>query len=232
MKFGPKVTTIGDKMFDGCTSLARFVAVGAGEQETQDALPASVDYIGDSAFRAIAIANLTLPDGAENPLTIVSGGSSGTFEGCVNLKNLVLPEGTTVVGYRMFYGCTALEWVKLPNTITTIKMGAFEQCTNLKFVNMSEDITDWGSAFSGTPNLHVFIPKGCAKFNSTNIWKDEGEARCMYFEDSEYAVLSSRGLWWHVKTDHTDFKCGATLAEALKASGATDFPGYSDIVKD
>ncbi len=233
VKFGSKVTTIGEKMFEGCTSLAHFVAVADGDAETQDALPESVDYIGAAAFKGTAIEKLTLPGSAEKPLTIVHNGNDGTFEGCAKLKNMVVPEGTTELPYKMFYGCTALEWVKLPDTIIKVNGNVFYNCASLKFVNLPGSIAEFSSSFLGkTPNLHVFVAKGIAKFGTGIFWTNEEGNRHIYFEDDEYTVLSTRGLTWHAKTDHSDFTCGATLAQALEASGATDFPEYNEIVTD
>lgn len=75
------------------------------------------------------------------------------------IKNLVVGEGITTIGYSNFYGCTALISVKLPSTLTTIKgstagYGAFRECTSLESITFPSSLkTIETRAFEGCSAL-------------------------------------------------------------------------------
>lgn len=70
-------------------------------------------------------------------------GSTGVFEGCTNLKNVMIPNSCQSMGTNVFRGCTALESVefKEPSDYVrrgplTICSGAFENCSALREISL------------------------------------------------------------------------------------------------
>ena len=58
------------------------------------------------------------------------------FEGCKNLKNIIIPESVTEIGDWAFAGCKSLESIIIPDGVTKIGIGAFHGCTSLKKVSL------------------------------------------------------------------------------------------------
>ncbi len=235
VKFGTHITVIGDAWFKGLASLTKVVAVAADGKETENKLPDQITTIGGGAFNGTGITTITLPSG----LTTIRGGNNGgAFADCANLKNLTLPDSLTETPASMCTNDPALEWVKLGENVATIGSYAFQNCASLKFVNLPERVsTQVYSLFNAnTPNIHVFVPRTWVSFSAGKWWYPT-ETNHIYFGASKYETFATRGLAWIQGTsdgamDLSGVSFDATYAQALKASGATDFPGYSDIVKD
>lgn len=95
------------------------------------------------------------------------------FEGCKNLKKIIVQEGVNFLGresfkdckklesielydgfssiYKgMFMNCTSLEEVVLPDSVRYIETDAFKGCTKLKSIKMSDGVLIVGGAFDDT----------------------------------------------------------------------------------
>ena len=111
--FGPQVTTIGDHMFDGSTSLnqilfeegSRLTTIGKGafkniEANFAFAMPNTVVTLGDQAFQNSGITELQLSD----HLTTIG---EYAFEECDALFSLTIPASVTKIGHYAFTNCYA-----------------------------------------------------------------------------------------------------------------------------
>lgn len=56
----------------------------------------------------------------------------GAFWGCLNLTNLVFPNGITTLGVQCFYGCSNLTSVTLSSSMTNINAQCFQNCRKLE----------------------------------------------------------------------------------------------------
>ena len=75
------------------------------------------------------------------------------------LKNVVIPEGVTSLGYA-FTECSTIESVTIPKSMTKIDKWAFKDCSNLRAVNMHDDITKIGEeAFTGNVIEEIQLPE-------------------------------------------------------------------------
>jgi hypothetical protein len=72
------------------------------------------------------------------------------FVDCVNLETITIPNGITIIPFRMFEGCKNLTTVNLPNTITKIQWSAFKDCKNLTTINIPSGCNVDDTAFEGT----------------------------------------------------------------------------------
>ena len=66
---------------------------------------------------------------------------AGSFESCVNLKSITIPDGVKRIGIQAFRDCTALESITLPDSIETISNKVFSGCTALKSVKIPAKLT-------------------------------------------------------------------------------------------
>ena len=165
--FPNSVTSIGGRAFDGCSNL------------TSITMPASVitfDENDGNAFgqsnniEAVYISDLTAWLGtsfpqANNPLR--SGAK--LYLNNVEVKDLVIPEGTTAILKAAFEGCESLTSVTIPSSVTRIDGWAFASNTNLATVTIAEGVTSIGdNAFRSCGSLtSITIPESV-----TNIVRD------------------------------------------------------------
>ena len=87
------------------------------------------------------------------------------FGGCESLKEIVIPESLTSIGWDAFRHCDALTDVVFPKSLQKIDFGAFEECKSLKTVTFSTGLkTIHESAFEsrfdekGTQLQAIYVP--------------------------------------------------------------------------
>lgn len=87
---------------------------------------------------------------------------AGSFENCVNLKTITIPDGVKTIGYGAFYQCTALASVVLPDSIESISNKVFCGCSALQSVAIPAKVTSLGvSLFENCASLQsVTLPQG------------------------------------------------------------------------
>lgn len=191
---GDGVTSIGDRVFDGCYSLESVTIGNAvtsiGELAFKDcknlesvSIGGSVKSIGPFAFyrcvglKTAVIGNSVMSIGNSafyqcSDLTSVTIGNSVTkidkytFEDCDNLKNVTLGNSIYGIAAGAFYDCDNLESIILPDSVQIIADKAFSDCISLSSVNIPETVTDIGEkAFYNCPSLkNVTVPD-----SATNI---------------------------------------------------------------
>ena len=125
------VTSIGDRAFSFCSSLAEVV------------IPNSVTRIGDSAFESCSsLAEVVIP----NSVTRIG---DSAFESCSSLAEVIIPDSITGIGDHTFSLCKSLAEVIIPNSVTNIGKGAFQLCSSLAEVVIPNSVTRIGDyAFS------------------------------------------------------------------------------------
>lgn len=160
MKFNKEITTIGEHLFDACTTL------------TSVRLPKSVTRIGMYAFTGTSISHINLP----TTITDIDAGAFSwctqltqvvlspriteikinTFADCHNLAHITIPNGVTTIGQWAFKDCHYLSSVTLPNSITSIGLQAFQYCYTLNSISNLQNIAlangvFWGCGFTKLP---------------------------------------------------------------------------------
>lgn len=126
----------------------------------ENKLPEMLVAIGDSAFEdCYAVTAISLPDNCTigkraffhcmnlAELNIGSGITvlpEGCFFGCVQLKQLTVPEGVVTIDKNAFFGCVYIETLSLPESLTKIADNAFDCCIALKNITVKGDCaTKW-----------------------------------------------------------------------------------------
>lgn len=133
IKLSGSVTSVGDKVFNGCTSLQN-IEVDESNQHYK-----SID------------GNLYTKDG-QILMYYVEGKQDTSF---------IIPDSVTSMRIGVFMGCTSLTSVTIPNSLTSISDRAFMDCSSLKSINIPSSVTSIGaSAFDGCYSLEkIVIPR-------------------------------------------------------------------------
>ena len=90
---------------------------------------------------------------------------SGAFNGCTNLKTVIVPEGVETIADEAFKGCTELLTVSLPDGLTKIGSLAFQSASKLFAIRLPETLTEIESfAFRYCSSLRsVVLPANIQK---------------------------------------------------------------------
>ena len=173
---GSCTTSLGKKVFDGCSRLTGVTipstVTSIGEQAFSSChnlssitIPDSVTSIGIYAFLGCDGITSAGPNGSGASLTIPSGLtiiSQGCFQGCDNLTSVNIPNGVTYISYYAFQDCPSLSSVTIPNSVTSILPRSFANCTSLVRLDIPDSVTSIESGVcSGCTSLSsVTMPSG------------------------------------------------------------------------
>lgn len=94
----------------------------------------------------------------------------GAFNGCVNLENVRFSDSVKRVDGGAFYGCPKLNKVSLPEGLTTIGRNAFTDCTGLKAIYIPGSVTSVGSqAFMNTGLTDIYFGGRTEEWEALNV---------------------------------------------------------------
>ena len=154
------VTSIGNKSFYGCSKVAGLV------------IPNAVATIGTNAFYSCSsLTSLTVPN------SVFSLGDSAFYE-CGSLTNVTIGTNVAGIGNSAFYGCSRLTRVGIPNSVTNIGTNAFYLCSSLTNVIIGNEVATIGNdAFYHCSSLAVvFFDGNPPAANSTVFTSDPATA--------------------------------------------------------
>ena len=145
------VTSIGNYVFKGCTSLESIT------------IPATATSLGTYVFNGCtSLESITLP-------SAVTSIGSNAFEGCTSLETVTINSDLTSIPASLFKGCTSLSSVNIPSTVTTINGSAFYNCSSLTSINIPSGVTSiLSQAFYGCTSLAnvSYNATSCGDFSS------------------------------------------------------------------
>ena len=195
---GCKVTSIGGRAFDGCSSL------------TSINIPSSVTSIGRWAFYdCSALTSINIPSSVTSiepasfsgcssltAFTVDANNPNYCADGCMlfnkekttlicasgSQKTYNIPSSVTSIGEYAFDGCRSLTSINIPSSVTSIGEYAFDDCSSLPSINIPYSVTSIGGmAFAYCSSLtSINIPssmtsiewstfEGCSSLTSINI---------------------------------------------------------------
>ena len=183
------VTSIGNFAFDGCKRLSSIdlpnsvTSIGdysfaLCEGLTSIEIPNSVANIGLDAFiGCTSLASVSVQSG--NQYYDSRNNCNAIIEGStliLGIKNTIIPNSVSCIGYRAFFGCTGLTCILIPNSVTSIEYSAFSGCTSLTSIEIPKSVTNIGDlAFRGCIGLTSIVVDvinppvlGTFAFDSTN----------------------------------------------------------------
>lgn len=157
---------------------------------------ATVTYRGgySSAYSSEYKGNITVPEtiiynDKEYTVTTVD---AGTFQGCTELKSIILPNTIKVIGESAFSGCTSLESVVLPDSIDIINKELFYNCSKLPSIKIPEKIDSIApSAFENCSTLSSLIIPSNVKTISNSCFYGCKNLETVILPDSIYLIGTS-----------------------------------------
>ncbi|MBQ8836837.1 MAG: leucine-rich repeat protein [Clostridia bacterium] len=184
------VTSIGDRAFSGCSTLASIVipegvtsigrcAFSDCNKLTSIVIPEGVTSIGDFAFSdCSSLANIVIPE------SVTSIGNRA-FSRCEKLAeengfvivrdtlynyygkelHVAIPIGVASIGDFAFNDCRSITSIVIPESVTSIGDLVFSDCRSLTSIVISDGVTSIGeSAFSSCESLtSIAIPKSVTR---------------------------------------------------------------------
>ena len=133
------LTSIGNSVFSGCTSLTSIV------------IPNSVISIGNYAFQACT--SLT---SIEIPSSLTSIGNYA-FINCISLTSIEIPNSVTLIGNYAFSSCGSLISIEIPSSVSSVGTNPFIGCTDLEQIVVASD------------NIYYDSRENCNAIIRTNI---------------------------------------------------------------
>lgn len=172
------LTTLGNSVFDSCTSLTgislpnsvtaigQFCFRNCSALATAD-LSDELETIGVSAFFQSAITSLDIPEG------VVDIPESMCYR-CTSLGSLSLPDSLKTISKTAFFGCSSLDTeLALPDGLLVLDQSAFNSCSSLSEVSIPGTVTTIGNtAFTGCTGItDVSFGSGFAATLGTNCFQ-------------------------------------------------------------
>lgn len=180
------LTSIGRCAFQSCDSLAtidlsRITSIGEHAFDSCHALTAvdisSVTSIDSFAFRNCGLQSITIPE----TLTVVP---DRAFPSCTSLREVILHDRITKIGYNTFRGCSQLTSVQFPKSLKEVDDLAFEGCTNLADIPLNEGLEIIGrSAFNGCTALKTLVIP-----DSVKTIEDDAFASCYNLQSIHFGA--------------------------------------------
>lgn len=208
------VQTIAAGAFNNCSSLTGTILI-----------PATVTQIGDYAFYActsidgfevesgnsrFAAENALLYSYARDSLLICPTSKSGvlyipnnvtyigysSFEGCINLIELILAKSVTTIDNYAFYSCIGLTRIRLTANLRTIGTAAFYNCTSLQKIETESSIPQAIEYYTfdqvDKNNCVLYVPIGSiANYQNASYWADFKNIIQKNFDDTAINDLTS-----------------------------------------
>lgn len=122
------------------------------------------------------------------------------FYQCRSLKNVVIPEGVTSIGYQAFMDCDNLTSITIPRTVRSIGHFALSYCDSLSEVHFLDGITSIGEeVLQMNPNLtNIMIPASVTSIGSNNVFP-AGVTINIYTPQVHMQRLTLRKKHWIVR---------------------------------
>lgn len=135
------ITEIGKASFNGASKI------------TGVEIPNSAILISDYAFQNCeGLTTITIPGSVKKIGNWWGNANGQIFNGCSNLKEVILEEGIEEISGRAFDSCSKVKEWKLPKSLKRIGPGAF-QSTGAEEFNIPENVESIAATFISSSNL-------------------------------------------------------------------------------
>ena len=97
--------------------------------------------------------------------------NQSTFENCINLSAIEMPDSIKELGYEAFYNCYKLKSIKLPKKLKRIYNNCFSNCSSLISIDIPDGVTEIGNkCFENCYSLKLItIPSNINKINQFTL---------------------------------------------------------------
>ncbi len=169
-------------------------------------------YISSGAFNKCAnLSEIVFGDG-------VTAVPEYAFTNCTGLTSITLPEGIAEVGEYAFSGCTALSEINWSNALTSIDKYAFSGCKALSEINLPnslKSIADY--AFNKISAVKIDIPENVTSVGTEAFGNNDSLKKVTVNSNFEGGSYASKGAF---------NKC-TNLSEVIFGDGVTIVPEYT-----
>lgn len=190
--FPDNLQSIGMNAFEGCSSLSEInipdgvTSIGGFafhkcQNATKLTIGKGLPELGYGVFaNCTSLAQLTIP-GNVKKLYNTTGSSDGvgTFQGCVELTEVIIEEGMLTIGNSAFYGCKKLEKAVIPRSVTLVDW--------VDIIGRPEklEMDRRTHAFAGCPELTIYGYKGTGAHTYSKKYSMNSLAAPIPFVDME-----------------------------------------------
>ena len=95
--------------------------------------------------------SMTIPEGTK--------AVNGTFSGCENIEEIILPESLELISFSAFEDCKSVTTIKIPDNVHSIYERAFDGCENLTSIEFPNGLEQMVCSFSDCNSLtEIIIP--------------------------------------------------------------------------
>lgn len=138
-------------------------------------------------------------------------GRIGAFQGCSQLRSVVIPNTVTEIGSGAFSGCSGLTTIHIPDSVTTIGSSAFAGCSSLKTIHIPEAVTviEYDTFWGCTSLENVLIPEGVTRIEHDAFY-DCKSLRTISFPSTLTAIQDG-------SFSHCDVLSSLTIPETVKS---------------
>ena len=190
------VTTIQSWAFAGCSNLQKFTGKYSADNgrclikdsaiisyaESSGAtyiIPDSVTKIGEAAFYACDLTDVTLHDN-------ITSIAASAFRECKQLVNINIPDSVTQIGKEAFYSCTKLSDITIGRNVSTIGSSAFSNLSSKQINVYIKDLATWCNISFGNSDSNPLSDNGNLYLNDrliTNLTIPSGvtKVKCQAF---------------------------------------------------
>lgn len=189
------LSELGTRIFSGCTKLSSVeVAEGNNNFCTKNNMLLSADGTTLLLCPATQTGRIEIPEG-------VTTITSGAFEGCTGITEVILPSTLSSIGDEAFAGCTTLSKVYANGAEpATLGTDAFKDCTidevwDLNSLSMQAYArTDWANVGNSLKFYYTFITDANDP-NKVTIYNDAALSDLFYaMNDSESGLTSAQTI--------------------------------------
>jgi hypothetical protein len=124
----------------------------------------------------LIVEHLILEDG-------VNKMESSSFQGFSALRDVVLPETISSIGYQLFADCSNLSSILLPDSLVSIGLDAFKGCDSLTHMNFGPQVSNLNSYWWPPALAVITVNPGNLNFCSDDdgiLWNRESTTLLFY----------------------------------------------------
>ena len=120
--------------------------------------------------------------------------AAGTFSGCENLKNVVLPDSVSNIGSSAFKACSNLTTVNIPSDVRVLRSSVFSLCRSLASINFPDNLTEIkNDAFRNCTSLtSIAIPATVSSISYDAFNGCSSLETVTFAENSQLTLLDAR----------------------------------------
>ena len=115
-----------------------------------------------------------------------------TFNGCVDIETITIPNGVSFTGNAWASGCYSLKSITIPKGVTNLRQSAFKECYDLKRVSLGTGLTQlYQYAFNDCRVLRkITLPTGMTQIGS-EVFKRCDACKVLTFPNSMTGIADS-----------------------------------------